>query len=228
MSARIEKVIEWIDGPVKDQVMRMHLYRQVWQEVAQVIDDHGALPPSVYWQYYLDVYMDSQLVAVRRLADTRKDTASLARLILEVKKGATHLTRDWWLALDGSQDDHVAHRDWASLFGGSVGTHLDPTIPADDLDRLEAESSRLIEFVNAHIAHVRAPDLVRPPQATAVPEAVAVREVHGAINVIGDLFSKYSGLLTAKTWHMEIVLPADWLAPFQQAWMAHPPTRMVG
>lgn len=228
MSARIEKVTEWINGPVKNHVMRMQMYRQVWQAVAQIIDDHGTLPPSVYWQYHLDVYMDSQLIAIRRLADTRRDTASLARLIAEVKRGAVHLTRDRWLDLDDSQDDSFAHRDWATQFGGSVETHLDPTIPENDLDRLVSESSNLTEFVNEHIAHVRAPDLNRPPQATVAPDTVALREIHRATDVIGDLFSKYSVLLTAKSWHTEVLLPADWLAPFEEAWMPPRPRRVTG
>lgn len=224
MSQRVEKVIGWINGTVKDRIMVMHLYRQIWREVARVIEENGSLPPSIYWQYHLDVYMEAQLVAVRRQADIGRDAASLARLMMEVQKAAPHLTMDLWLGLDASSGDQFAINQWRTDFGGEIGEHLDPSVPAADLERLQNESSNVTAFVNEHVAHTKAPDLARPPQARAAPDTIAVREIHQAIDVIGDLFKKYSILLTAADWHMEeIQLSPDWLAPFGQAWLVEPP-----
>jgi hypothetical protein len=45
-------------------------------------------------------------------------------------------------------------------------------------------------------------------------------EVHGAIDVIGDLFQRYYSLMTASSMaFMAPVIRHDWLAPFRVPWI---------
>jgi hypothetical protein len=47
----------------------------------------------------LDTYMTTQAVAIRRQAATRRDVASLRRLLHELSRDSDRVTRDFWLGL---------------------------------------------------------------------------------------------------------------------------------
>jgi hypothetical protein len=101
-------------------------------------------------------------MAVRRQADLHPDVASLGKLLSEVSEDAKQLTPEWWIGLwDIEEDDGnlraLARRQWDDEFGGEVGTHLDPAIPATDLERLVKGSEAVKKHVDKHIAHSEDP-----------------------------------------------------------------------
>lgn len=69
-------------------------------------------------------------------------------------------------------------------------------------------------YVNKHVAHA---DEVESSEPNVT---LKVSDVHEAIGTIGDLFRRYSSLLTCGT-YMTLVpaIQHDWLAAFRVSWM---------
>ena len=106
-----------------------------------------------------------------------------------------------------------AERGWNTDFAGSVGRHLDPAIPAADLDALTVAARKVEGYIDQHIAYA---------DASAVPTSVTLTapEVHEVIDVIGALFQRYYTLLTASSWSFLVpTMERDWKAIFRQPWM---------
>jgi hypothetical protein len=211
---RIEKWTRWCDGMIKNNVLTMHLQRAAWREVAQILEDHGDLPESYWWELMRDTYGTTQAIAVRRQADRHRDAASLGKLIEEIGSDPTRITRDFWIGRWDLTDPFLradAERGWVTQFAGAVGTHLDPAIPGADLAILTEAAQGVKRYVDTHVAH-----------ADAVSPAVTltIRDVHDAIDVIGDLFKKYYNLLTADSMaFLEPVIQHDWTAVFREPWI---------
>jgi hypothetical protein len=215
---RIEKWTRWIDGSIKNDVLTMHLHRDAWRTVAEILDAHGHLPPSYWWEFMRDTYATTQAVAVRRQADTHRDVASLGKLITELADDTDRITREFWIALwrdpDHRWSERTAQRAWEEQFAGSVGEHLDPTIPRGDLDALRTAAASVKAYVDEHVAHAEAKSL--PPEVT-----LTLKQVHDAVDVIGDLFKRYYNLLTASSYlDLVPVIQDDWLAVFRVPWIA--------
>jgi HEPN superfamily AbiU2-like protein len=213
---RIEKWTRWINGSIRSDVLTMHLQRDAWRDVSKILDDHGDLPESYWWEFMRDTYAVSQAVAVRRQADTHKDAASLGKLIEEIRDDASRVTREFWVELWDDSDPWMlreAERGWTKHFAGGVGNHLDPSIPATDLDVLTAAAFKVKGYVDQHVAH---------SDASAVPASVTLtlKDVHEVIDTIGHLFKKYNNLLTASTYVFLVpVIEHDWKAIFREPWI---------
>jgi hypothetical protein len=217
---RIDKWTRWMDGPIKNSVNTLYLRRHAWLEVSKLLQDNDGLPDSYWWDFMAGTYASSQAVAVRRQADTHRDVASLGKLLSEISGDANRLTLEFWIGLpanldpdDDPYDRAYAERRWMETYGGTVGSHLDPAIPAEDFRALTAAAADVTEYVDKHIAH---------SEASAVPASVTltVRDIHEVIDVFGELFQKYYTLFTAAD--MPDLVPVilhDWQAVFREPWI---------
>jgi hypothetical protein len=216
LDQRVAKWTGWCENTIANSVLTMFLQRYAWLEVGKILEDNaGALPDSYWWEFMQDTYGTTQAVAVRRQADTHPDVASLGKLIEEIRGDASRITREFWLGLWDVGDDqikrHVAERAWEEHYAGNVGAHLDAAIPTADLDALTEGAANVKRYVDKHVAH-----------AEAVPAGVTLtfEELHAAVDVIGDLFKKYSNLLTAGSYvQLEPVIQYDWKAAFTMPWL---------
>jgi hypothetical protein len=215
-----------MDGPIKASVITMNHHRQIWRGLAEVIADHGSLPDSAYWEHYFDIYAETQAMAVRRQADLHPDVASLAKLLSQVVEDAKALTPEWWIDLwnidEGDDYERAyARRQWDDEFGGEVGVHLDPAIAATDFERLRAGSEAVKDHVDKHIAHSEDPGPeAKDPGSTPAEATLTLNEVHDAIDVIGEVFTRYYPLFEAASMAtLEPVIQHDWLAPFREPWI---------
>jgi hypothetical protein len=140
------------------------------------------------------------------------------------------ITREFWIGLWSDPNDpflmHDAERGWDEQYAGTVGAHLDRSIPSADLETLLSASTKVKDFADEHIAHSVAPlsqaTPSTPVDAESVPANVTltVKDVHEAIDVIGDLFKRYYNLLTASSFVMlEPVIQHDWEAIFREPWI---------
>lgn len=219
MDQQIEKWTRWCDGPIKSDVLGMHLHRDTWREVSKIIEDNGQLPESYWWEFMRDTYAASQAVAVRRQADTHRDVASLGKLVQEIRDNSAKITREFWIGLWDTSDPLMrsdAERGWTAQYAGTVGTHLDPSIPVEDFDSLTDAASRVKEYVDEHVAHA---------DASAAPANVTLtlKEVHDTIDAIGYLFKKYHNLLTAASFLSLVpAIQHDWQAVFRVPWIRLP------
>jgi len=190
-------------------------------KVSKMLEENGQLPDSYWWEFMVDTYIVTQAVAVRRQADTHPDVASLGKLIEQVRDDPSGLKRDWWLGLWKEPDDPFmrmdAERGWRKRWAGDVGDHLDPAIPAADLNALTTAAGKVKGYVDQHIAHADA-------SAVSASVTLTVRDVHGAVDVIGEQYQRYYNLLTASSWaFLTPVIQHDWQAVFREPWMRSRP-----
>ena len=193
----------------------MHLHRATWDRLGEILKAHGSLPDSYFWEYLRDTYGPTQAVAVRRQADTHRDSASLGKLISEIAGDPESVTRAFWISLWEDPKDPF-ERDsgewqWKENYAGEVADHLDPAIPAADRERLSAAAAAVKKYVDENIAH---------SDKSPAEVEVTFNDVHAAIDTIGELFTKYASLLTAKGWVMLTpVIQNDWEVVFREPWI---------
>jgi hypothetical protein len=208
--SKIEKWQRWLDR-IEPEVLGMNGHRAVYREVARIVNEHGALPPSHFFDYLRDWYATTQATAVRRQAEISRRVISIASLLSEIGREPERLSNERFVAhYDRLARDH-AHEVFAGRFAGDVGSHVDPAIIAADLDGLQNTAESVRAYVDRHIAHTD-----RDP----LDELPTFEDLNGAIDEIGGLFSKYTLLLTASSWAMlEPVPQYDWLAIFREPWI---------
>jgi hypothetical protein len=97
--SRIEKWLRWLEDEIQPEVMTMNLHRHVFQEVGEIIEANGSLPPSYWFEFSSDTYATTQAIAIRRQAETGTRVISLGQLIAEIRDNADLLTRAWWIGL---------------------------------------------------------------------------------------------------------------------------------
>lgn len=211
---RIEKWKGWIDGPIKDDVIGMHDARATWTHVGAMLAANPALPNSHWWEFMRDSYATTQAVAVRRQAVPDNESRNLGTLLAELADDCALVTQEFWVGLWRGHVDMrgMGRRKWAEQFGGEVGTHLDPAIVRQDIERLKAGSARVKRHVDRHIAH--------SDRKASPADVAALSDVHEAIDLIGELFRRYLNLFTASSMlQLEPVIPYDWMAVFRIPWM---------
>lgn len=233
---RIEKWQDWMEHGVANDVFAMHHHRNIWIQLHKLIEANVYLreSESSFWGFLFQTYAKTQAVAVRRQADDHRDAGSLGRVMHEMTVTPDLITRDFWLSLwnhDGDTDGYwqrLAERQWEMLFGG--GNHLDPAIPAADLKALQEGSERVTRHVDKHVAHMDAGVIPRragrpagkQPDADAParrPADLKLKEIHGAIDLVGRMFVKYAGFLTAATWtELTPIIQDDWETIFEVPW----------
>ena len=219
--SKIEKWRRWVedDELIQSDILSMNLHRATFREVMKIAQE-AELPESYFWGYMRETYAATQAVAIRRQAEVRSRVISLGTLLSEIEADAHRLTRKFWCGMWES-DEHeqlVANRQFDDHMAGEAGgDHLNPSIPATDLETLTQKAESVKKYVDEHLAHA---DARRdPPSAT-------FDDIDGALDTIGELFTKYVGFLTASTWTMlEPAIQHNWKAIFMRPWLPDPRER---
>jgi hypothetical protein len=152
---RLDTWYVWLDSHIRPEVYGLHLHRHVWLETQAMLRANPDLPESYWWEFMGDTYAVTQAVALRRQVDTRRDVISLARLLMQMQRGARVLSRGYFLSRYGTDTNMIAlgEETWADTFAGDAGEHLDPAIPNADLDTLVTAAAAVKDFVDDHLAH---------------------------------------------------------------------------
>ena len=212
-----EKWKAWVEGRIRDDVLRLHQQRVVWDGMQQVIHENPALPrSSVLWEYLFDTYTSAQAAAVRRLAETEEQVASLGQLLHQISAGDQGaVTREWWMSGWPTKWNRQADGNeiFDDLAGASTVAFPEQTA-LHDLTRLSRSATDVRHFVDRYIAHIdkRGLDLQQAP---------SFRELHDAIDLIRNLYARYSLLLT-RTFDARAELSLDlsnWRDPLKQPWI---------
>jgi AbiU2 len=197
----------WWDIIAQD-IYTAYLWRSTWLTVGDIVRENPDVRPSHYFAYLSSTYGSSEAVAVRRLADERKDVVSLVTLIKDIRRHARVITADWWVGLQAGADIRDFRR-----FEASGTNHFDPAIAARDLAQLHAAVARVKKYVDHHLAH-------RDQDPTK--EIPTFADIHAALDSVGEVFRTYCMLLTGADmpslvpepdigWYLPLTVP--WLPP---------------
>jgi hypothetical protein len=121
---RIEKWRRWVDGAMKDDILGMHLRRDVWLKTQEVLRENETLPESYWWRFMFETYAEAQAAAVRRQVYADKDAHSFGRLLLEISETPELLTRELCLGRSTVRDplDAMAQRTWRTSMAARLET----------------------------------------------------------------------------------------------------------
>ena len=215
----VTKWREWIHGRIRDDVLRLHQQRTVWDGMQQVIyEKNDELPRvSVLWEYLFDTYTAAQAAAVRRLTETEDEQVqSLGRLLQQIGAGDQGtITREWWMS--GWPTNWNQEAKGAMLFESVAGAGA-AEFPAQtaraDLQSLRATAAKVKDYVDRYLAHV-------DKRGLDVADAPSLRELHEAIDLIRAVYARYSLLLTTTPDAQgELDLPLrDWRDPLKRPWI---------
>jgi hypothetical protein len=216
---RVAKWTRWVndDDGMKTDIAGMHLRRDTWTQVREILLENPDLPDSYWWLFMVTTYVESQAAAVRRQVDADPKARSLGRLLVELSETPEVMTREHYVSLRRDPDDPYeeqhAHRTWDQEFARDGGDHLDPAIPAADLAALRRDSAKVIKWVNRHVAH-------NDRRAIPPDKVPTVDDIHDAVVHIGAAYNRYFAMLTAAEWaRITPFIHHDWKAVFRVPWI---------
>lgn len=172
----------------------LHHHRELWHGLAE-ITQAANLPASPVFHAWGLWYVASQGAGVRRLADRRRDSESLWRLIDEIRRTRARIDRErhlaLWIAPDASGHEAEALRQMANRnynrFAGEGAATIPKSRFTADLEELDGAVAAVSNYIDEAIAH-RALEPIH-----AVP---TYTDLDSAIEVIASLAAKYASDVT--------------------------------
>lgn len=212
-----QKILEswsiWI-GRIEDDLIRGHLHQVVWQTMRDEIAARlSSDADASFLVSYSAVYVDGQVLRVRRLADTHKGVRSLVNLLEAMRANPRVMTRERYVARflvaidweDPTPGAEMAAREWDDLFGGGPNPNeVDPLRIDEDRDAILNELATLTSWATQTVAHL---DPLQPEQ---VP---MYKDIPDALELLSDITTRYSVLLKGSS-------VTDWTPTMQGDWQA--------
>ena len=194
----------------------------MWREMRNAVvasSDHN--DRSYFLDHYTSLYVDGAAMAVRRLAAKtgQPQEISLGILLTDIKAHPCTLTKAVFLEhYTNSEDDRERARQawlqrgeaaWDQEWADPQTDCLDSARITADLDRLRATAERVKTFANRTVAHI---------DSRGVNDLPTFADLDTAIDTLGELFKRYSPLLTGAGWpFLEPAIQGDWKRPFRKA-----------
>jgi hypothetical protein len=208
----------WVD-PIRESLVWVHLHRQLWQEVMKDFDLDPKPVSSVWRGHYIRLYVDSQVAAVRRMAEgTNKDEISLARLLTTIRRNVASFDLDRLCAAATQSDlpgTAERRRGWLEVTWGDGSGHLSVGTINADFDRLHRDTAVVRTWASKAIAHI--------DQKGA--KAPTFGELDASINDVTEIFQRYGSLLTGTHYEMNVAVDPGWRVPLGklfQNWQRRP------
>lgn len=220
----IDWLEEWIPR-IQQEIHDLHHRREIHDGMMEMLDRAGDADTGVFRAAFHRMYLESQLTAIRRQADTDSRTISLRRLIGQLNHHRSEFTRDWfvdrWLAGFGEGRDETRnqieinmHTEMANLAFDKFADDGSPNrlggrALAADLERLSSATSAVSRYVDTQVAHS---DRSAPPVETTYDE------FHASMDELGALLQRYHLLITQNSLvSAKPTIQADWRRPFRSA-----------
>lgn len=222
VAERVERLQRWrrhIDL-ITNHVWDLHHQRALWREMSEALV-HASSADATFLDHYSRIYVERQLIAVRRLVDQDPRSISMARLLTELAEHPETMNRtrhlELWNLPDESEDlfeKMTVERAHATFdrYADGDGQNLDPIRIRADLESWKQSAGVLKKTVDKKIAH-----LADIPPDKPIPTAT-YDDLDAAIDAVGELVKKYSLLFTAGSIaQMEPAIQGDWKRPFRSA-----------
>ena len=146
--------------------------------------------PDLFGRWYSYHYAHSASSGVRRMIDRDARSISLVRLLSDIRKHRTSITRAWHLSMypPDRNNQHTADLTFSNIAGAGQ-----PSLPAQvvqaDLKLLEACRTAMGQYVDKRVAHHDGQTHVAPPR---------YKDLHDAIGTLDRVWTRYNTLLRAE------------------------------
>ncbi|MGH2719788.1 MAG: hypothetical protein ACRDJU_14605 [Actinomycetota bacterium] len=204
---------------LRRDIYELHLRKKVHDEFMELLRRNGQ-DGSIFADLFHKMYLDSQVMAIRRQTDDDTRTLSLYGLLGQLQEGTPQSTRAWyvnrWLTsvVPSDPEERELHTSMANeafdrFCDWPAARKLGKGRLQADRQELEGLTERVVKFVNTFVAH---------RSRTTGPVTLTYQDFEGAIAHLGEMLLRYflllnqGGLLSATP-----VIQGDPLAPFRRA-----------
>lgn len=210
--------VTWIQRAY-DELIRQGWRHKMFRLMRGIYEQNADLRANggFFLNWAADNYVAASAMALRRELDDQHGSQNLYHLLQEVRQRPEVVSRrkhrETWT---GNSEYWTADKAFDQLpiirvAANPDGDHIDPDVVAIDLRTLRSQDG-VIEHIQTTIAH-RAP-------MRAGAEVPTFADLHAAINVVREVFSRYYLILThASVTSFEPMEQFNLFAPFRSAWI---------
>lgn len=211
LDAELGRWVEWITGPIYDDILGAVLGRQIWTEYNDMVREAPDLVRDAIPTYSSWVNRNYQAAlgsAIRRQVDLRSDVIGMGRLLQHMARYPKAMTRQ--RVLDTIGDDLGTFETVATTDAGM----LDPTNPSTDLDELIEVAKPVRRWVSKAIAHYD-----QNQKKFLEDNRLTYGEIHEVLEHLTGLFQKYFLLLTQSAVVLgQGIITEPWQGAFTVPW----------
>ena len=206
------KWIQWLDVIYKE-ITGLSVNRHIFWEVQEIIKKNKKIQtPSSFYEFLGSAYASLAVMGIRRQIKIDKQSISFARLLDQIAKTPSVISRRRFVALYGTDPRMIemGERDFKK-FSNTSGQHIDPTIVTADLERLRTKASKCEKFADMRVAHFDKRALKNPP---------TFKDLDDCIDYLEELLKKYTLIFRATC--LTSVLPTwqyEWKDIFLHPWV---------
>ena len=186
----------------------------LWSQINVAMRGRSAPTDWTWFRSYTSTYTDSQLMFVRRMAETGDQAGkSLARLITAIAKNAAAATFERYEHVHDSPEEwerQASHERQLSWFAATFGRedHADaPTLNRWVAD-LQGKALRVTTFATKTVAH-------RDDDPFDVDEQLTFGELDAALDLVYEYFNQVSTLLRNSVTLLPPAIQTDWQEPLR-------------
>jgi hypothetical protein len=158
------------------------------------------------------MYVEGEVMLVRRLADTQDDSHSLVKLIDVIQANPEVMTRSRfvrrWVETELIEAEAAGQREWDSLFAQKPGDEtIDPDLLERDKATIKDELDHLVDWATTTVAHLDPRRPTRVPVYSDIPEA---------LDLLAEIADRYGILLVGSSMsEWTPVIQGDWQEVFR-------------
>lgn len=206
------RVVQWCSDMhvIEGEILQLAHVDDVFWQVQAIIQANPAIPDSeVAAEWFGRMYVSTVSAGLRRLVDRTKGSVSLTRLLDDMSRHCTVLTRERYVAINRSVSEADASEWFVELAGTDLGH-----IPRKRILELAARLSDAFEstgrFANEYVAHHSA------DQSASVTFGETRRALVEAYLVLG-----WCSRVLESVVHSNAVpaIQTDWLQAFTVPWL---------
>lgn len=199
----------WVER-IHSELNYQNVSRRTFEEVGKIVRANDKVQePSHIHDWLSRNYGLASAAAVRRLTDNRSDSISLVRLLKDISKDPSVVSRRSFVSRYQKSMRSFAHQKFDQLTRNPGAPFLPKKTVDKDLQELLTVSVRLRKFVNKRLAHL--------DQMNRLRKLPTFKDLHFVMKTLERIGSKYRFLLTASTTQDE-PLPPNWDAIFFEPW----------